>query len=76
VTLRRKVTQSDISPNFKMTVPVYLDFGKGIVRLGTIPVMGNMTTNEFQVKLPEKPKRVMINYHYDALATESVSAGK
>jgi aminopeptidase N len=76
VTLRGKVTQSDVSPNFKMTVPIYLDFGKGIVRMGTIPVMGNMTTNEFQVKLPERPKRVMINYHYDVLATESVSAGK
>jgi hypothetical protein len=35
-----------------------------------------MTTEEFQVKLPEKPKRVMINYHYDVLATESVTAGK
>lgn len=76
VTLRGKVTQSDVSPNFKMVVPIYLDFGKGIVRLGTIPVMGNMTTEEFQVKLPEKPKRVMINYHYDILASESVSAGK
>ena len=76
VTLRGKITQSDVSPNFKMVVPVYLDFGKGIMRLGTIPVKGNMTTDEFQVKLPEKPKRVMINYHYDILATESVSAGK
>lgn len=76
VTLRGKVTQSDVSPNFKMVVPIYLDFGKGVARLGTILVIGNMTTEEFQVKLPEKPKRVMINYHYDILATESVSAGK
>jgi hypothetical protein len=76
VTLRGKVTQSDVSPNFKMTVPVYLDFGKGIIRLGMIPVVGNMTTEEFQVPLPEKPKRVMINYHHDILAHESVSVGK
>ncbi|HEY8460260.1 MAG TPA: M1 family aminopeptidase, partial [Blastocatellia bacterium] len=76
VTLRGKLTQSDVSQNFKMIVPVYLDFGKGIVRLGMIPVMGNMTTEEFAIKLPEQPKRVMINYYHDVLATESVSAGK
>jgi hypothetical protein len=76
VTLRGKVTQSDVSPNFKMVVPIYVDFGKGIIRLGTIPVMGNMTTDEFPVKLPERPKRVMINYHHDILAHESVNVGK
>ncbi|HEU0184993.1 MAG TPA: hypothetical protein VFS27_06735, partial [Blastocatellia bacterium] len=75
-TLRGKLTQSEVSPNFKMIVPIYLDFGKGVVRLGTIPVMGNMTTGEFAVKLPETPRRVMINYHHDILATESVSASK
>jgi len=67
VVLKGKVTQSDVSPNFKMIVPVYADFGKGIIRLGTIPVTGN-TTEEFEVPLPEKPKRAMINYHYDVLA--------
>jgi hypothetical protein len=76
VTLRGKVTQSDVSPNFKMVVPLYVDFGKGVIRLGTIPVMGNMTTDEFPVKLPERPKRVMINYHHDILAHESVNVGK
>jgi hypothetical protein len=38
--------------------------------------MGNMTTKEFEVKLPEKPRRVMINYYQDVLAYDSVSAGK
>jgi hypothetical protein len=59
-----------------MLVPLYLDFGGKIARLGAVPVMGNMTTKEFEVKLPEKPKRAMINYHYDVLAYESVSVGK
>jgi hypothetical protein len=76
VILRGTVTQSDVSPNFKMIVPIYLDFGKGIARLGSAPVMGNMTTKEFEVKLPEKPRRVMINYYQDVLAYDSVSAGK
>jgi hypothetical protein len=76
VTLRGKLTQSDVSQDFKMIVPIYLDFGKGVMRLGTIMVTGNMTTEEFAVKLPEKPRRVLINYHHDILATESLSAGK
>jgi hypothetical protein len=76
VILRGTVTQSDVSPNFKMIVPIYLDFGGKITRLGSATVMGNMTTKEFEVKLPEKPKRAMINYNYDVLAQESVSVGK
>lgn len=77
VMLKGTLTQSEVLPNFKMPVPVYLDFdGKNIVRLGSINIAGNMTTPEFQVKLPQKLKRVLINYHHDALAYESVSVGK
>ncbi|MGE0130672.1 MAG: carboxypeptidase regulatory-like domain-containing protein [Blastocatellales bacterium] len=77
VTLKGALTQSGVSPNFKMPVPIYLDFdGKNIIRLGTVNVVGNMTTPEFPVKLPQKPKRVLINYHHDVLAHESVSVGK
>jgi Carboxypeptidase regulatory-like domain/Peptidase family M1 domain len=76
VILRGKVTQSDVSPNFKMMVPIYLDFGGKVVRLGSASIAGNATTKEFEVKLPEKPKRAMINYHHDVLAYESVSVGK
>jgi len=77
VILKGALTQSDVSPNFKMPVPIYLDFdGKNIVRLGSVNVAGSATTPEFQVKLQQKPKRVLINYHHDVLAHESVSAGK
>ncbi len=76
VILRGAVTQSDVSPNFKMIVPIYLDFGGKIMRLGSASIMGATTTQELQVKLPEKPRRVMINYHHDVLAHESVSVGK
>jgi len=76
VILRGTVTQSDVSPNFKMIVPIYLDFGGKITRLGSASLIGNMTTKEFEVKLPEKPKRAMINHQYDVLAHESVSVGK
>lgn len=76
ILLTGKITQSEVSANFKMPVPIYLDFDGNIARLGTVVVQGNTTTPEFKVKLPERPKRVLINYHHDILAVESVSAGK
>jgi hypothetical protein len=46
------------------------------MRLGEISVTGNTTTREFQVKLPQKPKRVLINAFHDILASESISEQK
>ncbi|MGH9840984.1 MAG: carboxypeptidase regulatory-like domain-containing protein [Blastocatellia bacterium] len=74
--LKATVTQSEVSPGFKMLVPMYLDFDGKIMRFGSATLIGNSTTPEFQVKLPQKPKRVLINYHHDVLAVESVSSGK
>ena len=74
--LKGTLTQSEVSENFKMLVPIYLDFDGKIMRLGDIAVKGNLTTPEFQVKLPQRPKRVLINAHHDVLASESVSNGK
>lgn len=76
ILLTGRVTQSEVSPDFKMIVPIYLDFDGKPVRMGSIGVMGNSTTADFKVKLPERPKRVLINYHYDVLAVESASVGK
>ena len=75
VLLAGSLTQSGVSPNFKMPVPVSLDFDGRIVLLGEMPIAGS-ATREFQIKLPQKPRRAMINYHHDVLAQESVSAGK
>jgi hypothetical protein len=59
-----------------MLVPVYVDLdGKNVIRIGSMRITGS-NTQELQVKLPQRPKRVLINYHYDVLATESISAGK
>ncbi len=74
--LTATVTQSEVSPGFKMAVPIYLDFDGKLTRLGAANIAGNSTTPEFKVTLPQKPKRVLINYHYDVLATESSSNGK
>lgn len=36
--LRVEITQSEVDGNFVMFVPVFADFGKGMVRLGQIPI--------------------------------------
>jgi hypothetical protein len=76
VLLKLTVTQSGVSDNFKMLVPVYLDFDGKITRLGEATVIGNSTTPEFKVMLPQKPKRVLINAYHDVLASESTSEQK
>lgn len=74
--LKGTVTQSGVSPNFKMLVPVYMDFDGKLQRLGEATMVGNQTTPEFTVRLPQKPKRVLINAYHDVLSTESVSEQK
>ncbi len=76
VSLNFTITQSDVSPTFKMIVPVYLDFDGNIVRLGDVSISGSGTSQVYKLKLPRKPKRVMINYYNDVLATESLSSAK
>lgn len=76
VLLKGTLTQSDVSAHFKMPVPLYLDFDGKPMRIGEFRITGNTTTPEFQVMLPQKPKRVLINAWQDVLAIESVSNGK
>ena len=67
-----KLTQSGVSPDFRMLVPIYLEFADGkIAHLGSARPVGNMTVEQ---KVPlkgvkEKPRRAMINYYNDVLAT-------
>ncbi len=70
------LTQSEVSPGFGMPVPIYLDFDGKLVRMGEVPIIGSSTSQEYKVTLPQKPKRVLINYHYDVLASASESSEK
>jgi hypothetical protein len=70
-----KLTQSEVSNNFMALVPVYLDFDGKVMRLGEARTVGNVSV-DFQIRLPQKPKRAIINYYHDILAVESVSIGK
>ncbi len=66
-----KLTQSGVSAQFKMRVPVYVEMTNGDVRyLGSANLAGN-TTVEKKVPLGNmQPKRAMINYNYDVLSQE------
>ncbi len=68
-----KVTQSNVDDTFKMRVPLYADIDGRVIRLGVLSLFGNSSTDEFRVPLPKKPKKVMLNYFEDVLATTSGS---
>ncbi len=67
-----KVTQSDVSPEFVMRVPIYFDFEGRAIRAGFVTLKGNVTSSEVKIELPKKPKRVMLNANHDVLAAEVV----
>ncbi|HEU5400245.1 MAG TPA: M1 family aminopeptidase [Terriglobales bacterium] len=64
--LSMTVTQSEVSQNFAMLVPVFADFGKGMVRIGQVAVVGNSNRNA-DVLLPMEPKKVALNPNRDIL---------
>lgn len=71
-----RITQSGVSDNFKMLVPVYLDFGKGWFRLGQATVKGNTTVELGQIKLPQPVKRAALCALKDVLALDVSNSKK
>lgn len=68
-TLSGHITQSGVSENFRMLVPVWVDYGKGPVRLGSATLIGNSSVDLTNVPLPAQPKKVAICMLNDVLAT-------
>jgi hypothetical protein len=70
VTLKIKLTQSDVSKDFAMLIPLYLEMNNGrVARLGSARLIGN---NTFEQTIPltglkEKPRRAVIAYYDDVL---------
>ena len=50
-------------------VPVYADFGKGWIRLGSALINGNTTVDLNNLPLPQVPKRLAVAALNDVLAT-------
>jgi aminopeptidase N len=72
--LHLKLIQSDVPPDFKMLVPIYLEFADGrSSRLGELAILGNKTAEQ-TVTLPKTTlaiKRVSINNYYDVLCVDN-----
>jgi hypothetical protein len=68
-TLTVHVTQSGVSNQFHMLVPIYADFGKGWTRLGAAKMSGNATVDIPSISLPQAPKRVTLCALDDVLYT-------
>ncbi|HZS26567.1 MAG TPA: M1 family aminopeptidase [Candidatus Angelobacter sp.] len=67
--LNFKITQSGVSKDFSMLVPIYLDLGNRVVRLGAATLTGdNSVETHVPLKgLKEKPKRAVAAYYDDVL---------
>jgi Peptidase family M1 domain len=67
-----KLTQSGVDDKFRMLVPIYLEMADGgVASLGRASIAGNSTV-ERKVTLKgmkNPPKRAMVNYNYDVLAS-------
>jgi len=66
--LSGRITQSGVSDNFKMLVPLYVDFGKGWIKLGGARMIGNTSVELKDVKLPQPAKRAAVCALNDVLA--------
>jgi aminopeptidase N len=66
IKLHMTVTQSEVDDHFTMLVPIYVDFGKGMARLGQATITGN-TTRTIDVTLPAQPKKVALNAYKEIL---------
>jgi hypothetical protein len=72
VLLSVKLTQAGVNGRFKMPVPLYLELADGrILLIGRAQLTGNTTLEQkFPVRgLKTLPKRLLVNYNYDVLAS-------
>lgn len=66
VNLHMTLTQSEVDDKFAMFVPVFGDFGKGMIRLGQLGIAGD-TTRTVDWQLPSQPKKVALNAFKEVL---------
>ncbi len=63
------VTQSNVPDGFLSLVPLYLDFGDQLVKLGAVTLNGPGTQEvSGEMSLPRAPRRVRVNAFHDLLA--------
>jgi hypothetical protein len=55
-----------VDDHFAMLVPIFADFGNGMVRIGQVGVVGNSTRTSDTI-LPAQPKKVAMNAYKEIL---------
>jgi hypothetical protein len=63
-----RITQAGVSDSFKMRIPVYVDLGKGWVKLGSANITGNASVDLKDIKIGQPLKKVAICSMDDVLA--------
>lgn len=63
------ITQSEVPDDFAVTMPLYLQFDKGLAKIGSIVLVGNQTQPvKAEIPLPQKPQKLLINANHDVLS--------
>ena len=60
------VEQGNVSPDFRMIVPILIEFGKNRTAVARLPV--DQASKTIRLNLPEKPKKVTFNYYQSVLS--------
>ncbi|CAN5550178.1 MAG: M1 family metallopeptidase [Pyrinomonadaceae bacterium] len=63
-----KITQTGVSDNFVMIVPIYVDMGQGWSYLGATTIVGNTSADLGEIMLSGEPKKAAIAALQDVLA--------
>jgi len=61
-----EITQSEVDEKFAMFVPIFADFGQGMVRLSQVPIVGN-STKAINFIIDRQPKKVALNAYKEIL---------
>ncbi len=61
-----EITQSEVDNTFAMFVPIFADYGNGLIRLGQIGIAGN-STRAVDFVLDRQPKKLELNAYKDIL---------
>jgi hypothetical protein len=64
--VQAEITQSEVDENFAMFVPIFADFGNGMVRLSQVGIVGN-STKTYTLIVDRQPKKVAFNAYKEIL---------
>ncbi|HEX3552606.1 MAG TPA: M1 family aminopeptidase [Thermoanaerobaculia bacterium] len=67
-----QVTQQGVANDFRVLLPLQIDFGKNeVARIGVIPMRGEATVPiDVKLKLPKAPRKVLVNAYGEVLARD------